>query len=246
VTTVLLTGFGRFPGAPTNPSGMLAHALARRRSTGLDGIDRVAHEFATSYAAVDRDLPKLIAKHRPVAVILFGLAGRTKFVRIETQARNAMSLLFPDVDGVVPTKARIAAREPSHRRGSVPFPRLLAAARSTGVNTRFSRDAGRYICNYVYWRAIEAAARPGGPKLVVFVHVPMVRSGPRARRGKHRAMMTAGDLVRVGEAIVRTVASAVSASAVRPKPKAKVKTKVEAKAKAKAKPARRLARSRQR
>ena len=213
MTTLLITGFGRFPGAPTNPSGTLARALVRRRRTGFDRIERVAHVFETSYAAVDRDLPKLIAKHRPVAVVLFGLAGRTKFVRIETQARNAMSLLFPDVNGVVPAKARIAARTPSHRRGVVPFRRLLAAARSTGVSTRFSGDAGRYICNYAYWRAIEATGKPGGPKLAVFVHVPKVRSGPRARRGKHRAMMTAGDLARVGEAIVRAIANAAPAKA---------------------------------
>jgi len=256
VKTLLITGFGRFPGAPTNPSGTLARTLARR--PGFDGVERIAHEFATSYAAVDRDLPKLIARHRPDAVILFGLAGRTKSVRIETQARNAMSLLFPDVDGVVPAKAPIVPRAPSHRRGAVPFPRLLAAARTTGVNTRFSRDAGRYICNYVYWRAIEAAARPGGPKLVVFVHVPKVRSGPRARRGRHRPMMTAADLVRVGDAIMRTVASAVGANALQPKIKTKApetratttkaaKTKTaKAKAKAKAKPARRSARSRRR
>jgi len=212
VTTLLITGFGRFPGAPTNPSGTLARLLARRRRTSFDGVTRVAHVFATSYAAVDRDLPKLISKHRPDAVILFGLAGRTKFVRIETQARNAMSLLFPDVDGVVPDKARIASRAPSHRRGAVPFPRLLAAARATGVSTRFSRDAGRYICNYLYWRAIEAAAKPGGPRLVVFVHVPKVRAAPRARRGKHRPMMTAGDLARAGEAIVLAITSPLRTS----------------------------------
>jgi pyroglutamyl-peptidase len=223
VTTLLITGFGRFPGAPTNPSGTLARALARRRRTGFDGVERVAHVFATSYAAVDRDLPKLIAKHRPAAVILFGLAGRTRFVRIETQARNAMSLLFPDVDGVVPAKARIAARAPSYRCGAMPFPRLLAAARATGVSTRFSRDAGRYICNYVYWRAIEAAAKPGGPS-VVFVHVPKVRSGPRARRGKHRPMMTAADLARVGDAIVRAIASTVSSNGGRAKAKAAPKS----------------------
>ena len=216
MTALLIAGFGRFPGAPTNPSGTLARQLARLRRTGFDGIERVAHVFATSYAAVDRDLPKLIAKHRPAAVILFGLAGRTKFVRIETQARNAMSVLFPDVEGVVPAKAQIDARAPSRRKGAAPFPRLLGAARGTRVKTRFSRDAGRYLCNYAYWRMIDASARQGGPRLVVFVHVPKVRSGPRARRGKHRAMMTAADLARAGEAIALAMTSAVRRASPKP------------------------------
>jgi pyroglutamyl-peptidase len=90
-----------------------------------------------------------------------------------------------------------------------PFPRLLSAARMTRVTTRYSRDAGRYLCNYAYWRAIEAATKPGGPRLVLFVHVPKVRVAPRARRGKHRPMMTAADLARAGEAILLAITSAL-------------------------------------
>jgi len=218
-TTLLIAGFGHFPGAPSNPSAKLARTLARRRRTAFDGVERVAHVFPTSYAAVDRDLPKLIAKHRPAAVILFGLAGRTRFVRIETQARNAKSVLFPDATGVVPAEARIDTRAPSRRNGFAPFIRLLAAARTTRVDTRLSRDAGRYLCNYAYWRAIEASANDRGPPLVVFVHVPKVRSVPRARRGKHRAMVTAAHLARAGEAIVLAVVTAAArASARSPRP----------------------------
>ena len=209
-TTLLIAGFGRFPGAPTNPSATLARALAQRRRTAFDGIKRVAHVFPTSYAAVDRELPKLIANHRPAAVVLFGLAGRTRFVRIETQARNAMSVLFPDVTGVVPAATRIDALAPPRRKGSAPFVRLLAAARTMRIDTRLSHDAGRYLCNYAYWRAIEASANDRGPSLVVFVHVPQVRSAPRARRGKYHAMITAADLARASEAIVLAVATAAA------------------------------------
>ena len=58
---VLVTGFGPFPGAPFNPSALLVKALARRRRPALAGIERSRHVFATAYAAVDRDLPKLLA-----------------------------------------------------------------------------------------------------------------------------------------------------------------------------------------
>src|ERR1700731_4705599 len=59
---VLITGFGPFPGAPFNPSAALAKALAHRRRPALAGIERVTHVFATTYASVDRDLPKLFAQ----------------------------------------------------------------------------------------------------------------------------------------------------------------------------------------
>src|SRR5437764_15049135 len=97
MTSVLITGFGRFPGAPFNPSGAIALALAKRRRPAFADVRRAVHIFETSYAAVDRDLPKLVAKHKPDIVLMFGLAARTPFVRTETRARNAVSDLSPEV-----------------------------------------------------------------------------------------------------------------------------------------------------
>ena len=77
----------------------------------------------------------------------------------------------------------------------------MNAARSAGVPAALSRDAGRYLCNYLCWRASEAAAQPGGPRLAAFIHVPLV---DRPRRGRTaRGPMTFDDLVNAGEAIVQ-------------------------------------------
>src|SRR5205823_11310237 len=86
--TIVITGFGPFPGAPFNPTEPLAVELARRRHPAFANVRRVAHVFRVSYKAVDRDLPALIAQEKPQAFVMFGLAGRTKHVRIETRARN--------------------------------------------------------------------------------------------------------------------------------------------------------------
>ena len=131
MTTILITGFGRFPGAPYNPSEPLARAVARRRRPAFADVKRVVHIFETSYAAVDRDLPKLIAAHNPDIVLLFGVAGRTPQVRIETRARNTKSILFPDVTGHRPEERAIVAgaavrarprpvRRPARRRAVEP------------------------------------------------------------------------------------------------------------------------------
>ena len=198
MTTVLITGFGRFPGAPYNPSEPLARAVARRRRPAFADVKRVVHIFETSYAAVDRDLLKLLAAHKPDIVVLFGLAGRTPQVRIETRARNTKSILFPDVTGYRPEERAIVAGAPP-ARGRAPFAALLAAARSSRVPTRLSRDAGRYLCNYSYWRALEAASRTGTP-LAQFVHIPPVARNPR-RPGKKKRVSHA-ELARAGEAIL--------------------------------------------
>jgi len=203
MTIVLITGFGRFPGAPFNPSGPLALALAKRRRPAFADLRRAVHIFETSYAAVDRDLPKLIARHKPDILLMFGLAARTPFVRIETRARNAMSILFPDVSGDRPDEA-VIARGKSALAGQAPFRHLLGAARATRVPARMSRDAGRYLCNYVYWRALEAS-RSGTP-LAQFIHIPPVANGSRPKGRKRRMSQTA--LLHAGEAILLALLAA--------------------------------------
>jgi len=202
--TVLITGFGRFPGAPFNPSGPLARAVGRRQRPAFSAIRRVVHIFETSYAAVDRELPELIAQHKPDIVLMFGLAARTPHLRIETRARNARSTLFPDVTGYRPDEREIAPGKPASF-GHVPFVRLLAASRSRRLRSRLSRDAGRYLCNYTYWRALEAASRSGTP-LAQFIHIPWV---PIVRRRPGRKpRMSHAALARAGEAILLALLAA--------------------------------------
>ena len=183
--TLLVTGFGPFPGAPFNPTTPLVKRLARLRRPGLADVRIVGHVFPTSYAAVDRDLPALIARHKPDALLMFGLATRAKRVRIETRARNALALL-PDVKGATVHRTKIAPGETAALSMPMPAIRLLNAARTARVPAVRSRDAGRYLCNYLCWRAAEAAAAKDGPRLAAFVHVPPVprtraRAGPIKR-----------------------------------------------------------------
>ena len=198
IATILITGFGPFPGAPFNPTGPLVMELARRRHP--TGVRRLAHVFPVTYEAIDRELPRLLACERPDALIMFGLAGRTRHVRVETRARNALTRLTPDAGGNVPASIAIVPGAPPTLPLRVPAARLLSAAQAAGVTAALSRDAGRYLCNYLCWRAAEAA-RAGGPRLTAFIHVPHVHRG-RHRRSRRRPL-TLDDLADAGEAIVR-------------------------------------------
>jgi pyroglutamyl-peptidase len=200
--TILVTGFGPFPGAPFNPTGPLVMRLARTRRPALADVTIVAYVFPTGYAAVDRELPKLIAKFKPDAILMFGLAPRAKTIRIETRTRNTVALL-PDVGGAA-RAVKIAPGGPSGLALPAPVARLLAAARAARVPVVRSHDAGRYLCNYLCWRATEATRHKGGPSLAAFVHVPKVARCAR-RPGKRRAA-TLADLSRAGAALLVTVA----------------------------------------
>jgi pyroglutamyl-peptidase len=181
---VVIAGFGPFPGAPSNPSGRLATALARRRRPALANIETTSHVFTTAYAAVDRDLPKLLARN-PDVVLIFGLAGRRRHICIETRARNARSVLFPDVDGYRPARAAIEGGQTRSLTGNAPFHQLLNVVRQNKLPARLSRDAGAYLCNYAYWRALQHFRNRHA--LVQFVHIPWVEAAGQRGRFKRRA-----------------------------------------------------------
>jgi len=80
--------------------------------------------------------------------------------------------------------------------------KLLRAAVGTGVDARASRDAGSYLCNYLSWRAIEAANTGDGPRLAAFVHVPPLARGDASQRKDAAHRVTLEQLVDAGEAML--------------------------------------------
>src|ERR1700687_4273661 len=134
---ILITGFGPFPGAPFNPTEPLVMELARRRHPA--NVRRVAHVFRVSYEAVDRELPGLLEREQPDALIMFGLAGRTRHVRVETCARNALTRTVPDAGGKLPVTATIVPGGPDALALRAPAQKLVMAARAAGVRAALSR-----------------------------------------------------------------------------------------------------------
>ena len=196
---ILLTGFGPFPGAPFNPTTPLVKRLAALRRPAFDDVTLTSHIFDVTYAAVDRELPELIAQHRPQALLMFGLAGRTAHLRVESRARNAVTTRFPDASRQHARKGSIVDGVDARRFGPH-SERLLRAALATGIDARMSRDAGSYLCNYLSWRAIETMDGDRGVRLAQFVHVPPLAHDGTAARGK--SSITLEQLVDAGEAML--------------------------------------------
>jgi len=197
---ILVTGFGPFPGAPYNPTQALVARLLRLRRPAFADVEISSHIFPVTYKAVDLELPQALAKHRPQALLMFGLAGRTAHLRIESRARNAVTLLWPDAAQTRVRKGSIGLGPDAMQFGPHTL-RLLRAARGTGIDARPSRDAGSYLCNYLSWRAIEAVSTDEHLRLASFVHIPPLARGGASRR-KGSARITLEELVDAGEALL--------------------------------------------
>ena len=140
------------------------------------GVRRTSHVFRTSYEAVDRELPALLKRTKPDVLVMFGLAARTRHVRIETRARNAYSRVVPDAAGHAPRAGTIAPGAAASLALRIPAQRLVKAARSTGVESRavarrrplplqlslLARDRGRRAPGRAEGRGLRARAE--GPR----------------------------------------------------------------------------------
>ena len=197
---ILVTGFGPFPGAPYNPTQPLVARLMRLRRPAFTDVEISSHIFPVTYKAVDRELPIALAQHKPHALLMFGLAGRTGYVRVETRARNAVTTLWPDAAHTRVRKGSIAGGAGAMMFGPHTA-KLQRAADGTGIDARISRDAGSYLCNYLSWRAIEAVDAGNGPRVAAFIHIPpLARGGAVRRKGFPR--ITLEELVDAGEAML--------------------------------------------
>jgi pyroglutamyl-peptidase len=165
--SLLVAGFGGFPGQRVNPAQAAALALGRRRAAfALCGIDLHVAILPVEYAELSPRLCRLFIETAPDAVLLLGVAARRKTLSIETRARNRVTLLRPDAAKQFPWSRDIVHGAPEFFAGPSPAALLAAQARARGVAAETSRDAGAYLCNEAFYLSLLMDRR------AVFVHVP--------------------------------------------------------------------------
>ena len=177
---ILLTGYGAFPGARSNPSAALVQAVQRTHKARLA---RIGIELHTVILPVEfNSLPNALQQNSnsvsPAAILHVGLAGRRRAVHVELQARNRLSLLHPDAAGRHALATRI---HPGAEvlKSTLPAPQLLQILRVHRLPAVVSMDAGSYVCNQTLYLTL---ARGAGIK-AGFIHIPRlaVAGAPFAR-----------------------------------------------------------------
>ena len=104
----------------------------------------------------------------------FGVnSGATRFA-IERQAVNEATFRCPDELGWKPQKVPIVPSDGtvSHiRESTLPVEEITKALANKGYDVMTSDDAGRFVCNYVYYHSLRFAEKNGVKSL--FVHMPL-------------------------------------------------------------------------
>jgi pyroglutamyl-peptidase len=169
---LLVIGFGPFPGVPDNPSAEIARRVAKSPRWRRLGIEAEALVIPTAYSAIESVLAPALRARRD-AVLMIGLAGKAKHIRVERRATNRASVLAPDAAGRRGSRL-VLTSGPAHRASRVSAGAVLAGLRRAGLRARLSQDAGRYLCNACYFSALAE------PLPVLFLHIPKApRRKPR-------------------------------------------------------------------
>ena len=173
--TTVVQGFGPFDQLPRNPSQELVEALgARVASAGAGGEDVVTVVLPVERAVVEREVPALVAAHRPSVWIGVGLAAGRTSLSIEAVALNVAHWSTPDMSGAV------AEREPIVEGGAgayltgLPVEQILASWQAEGIPGYLSQSAGSYLCNMSFYLAARTAEQLALATAVGFLHVPLL------------------------------------------------------------------------
>jgi pyroglutamyl-peptidase len=179
--TIVLTGFGPFPGVPLNATQTLVPRLARTAGMLFPTHDTVHEILPTHWDEAPARMRKLIDAGSVELVLHFGVAKDVQGFQLELVSRN-MRTSLQDAQGNLPKSVRVVEEGPDLLATTLPAERIAARLMGLGLPCTTSDNAGTYLCNALLYHSLSAAHGAQDPHLAGFVHVPasLVGEGPDA------------------------------------------------------------------
>ncbi len=179
--TILITGFGPFPGVPDNPSEKLVKRAAQLRLA--DNFSVQARVLPTEFGAAGKALRQAIAEVKPDIVICFGVAARSGQIRVERAAWNTVTTERKDAAGCTAQSAVVCDGGPDGYGATLPVEKIVEALNRRGLWSVGSDSAGDYLCNAVFYELMHEIATSGAHVRGGFIHIPMPRAGKALSAG---------------------------------------------------------------
>ena len=177
--TILLTGFGPFPGVPDNARARRGPRRAKAARDLFPAYDVVAEILPTEWVAAPQKVGDLLARPGTVLALHFGVSWQAEGFQIELVGRNRCTAIA-DAAGHLPAADCLLDDGPAELACTLPVERIVQRLTQLGVPVRTSTDAGGFLCNALLYRSLGAADTLEKPHLVGFVHLPadLVGHGP--------------------------------------------------------------------
>ncbi|KAJ9708884.1 hypothetical protein PVL29_000736 [Vitis rotundifolia] len=181
-----VTGFKKFQGVAENPTETIVSNLRdfiqkRGLPNGVTLGSCIVLETAGDgalpmlYKIMESGISRTDAlSNEQVVWLHLGVNGGAHKFAIERQAVNEASFRCPDELGWQPQQLPIVLEDggtTQTRQTSCSVEAILKFLKKKGYDVTTSDDAGRFVCNYVYYHSLRFAEQKGHKSL--FVHVPL-------------------------------------------------------------------------
>lgn len=169
--TILLTGFGPFPGVSDNASQRFVPKLAHLAARRFSAHRVVARILPTEWERAPARLEELYQRERPKLVLHFGVSAQASAYVIETLAHNRRRETA-DAAGALPADVEVVRGGPDTLPAKLPVRDIKDRLTALKVPAVTSEDAGSYLCNALLYRSLVCAGQISEPDAVGFFHIP--------------------------------------------------------------------------
>ena len=183
-TSFTLTAFGPFHEVPLNPTQVLLERLSSHlEASPLPPGALLSASHVVPVSAASARALRLSASAPPAdsetesrvrrVLLHLGVHGTSEEFRLESRACNEATFRVADVDGVQLTGERVVdeCEAGCWLESSLSCTTLAATLRERGVAAVESDDAGRYLCNFIYFLSLYRL-KEAGFDACLFLHCP--------------------------------------------------------------------------
>jgi len=171
------------------PNGVQLGSCTVLETAGMGALESLLQLLNTPFEAIEKPLilsppgdsqglqhsgGLLSVPHKRIVWVHFGVNSVSNNFAVERRAVNEATFRCPDELGWQPQREPIVPEDgPTSfiRETTMQVRDLVGQLKSEGYDVMESYDAGRFVCNYVYYHSLRQAQKNGIKSL--FVHVPM-------------------------------------------------------------------------
>lgn len=165
---ILMTGFGPFGQHSVNASWVAVQELEKiweQREEELKPHTLQTREIPVAYSYVTRNLPQIYEECSPSLCVHVGVSPYS-VIKLERHGKN-QHYKHPDVDRQIPADSCCVEDGPETITTRFNLEGVCKSLSAKEMKFDISEDAGRYLCDFIYYKSLHLGKCP-----VVFVHVP--------------------------------------------------------------------------
>lgn len=168
---VLVTGFGPFPDTPFNASQALVQDLAENRNAYCWGKHVYTAVLPTHWTQAPLEAGRVTQAIKPDVILHLGVSSQTNCFEIESRAFN-VARYRADCSGCFPASHYVQRDGSPILSATLPVHLIRSKLRLAKIPANLSKDAGRYLCNAIFYQSLSKVKATGRPVMAGFIHIP--------------------------------------------------------------------------